>query len=315
MEKYIVYPGVIEALKELRGLSYVEMAEQTDIGKDTISRIRQEKPVPKKSFLELAGCLDVPVECLGRPTLLSREDPNLYTSIGLYAELGKGESDEVPFQDFQPHTGRLNNPISYLWASSEGGEISARSLPDDDTDRLLRIRFHNTDQFPGNVAIHPTCLTARQKPDRQIYLTFLARMPDQEEPRLDNAGPVGDGQISLSVRISDAQLQQWEYRDSVSYLLPPVAGSDWNTFVVDLEFNAVRPHWKKFGTGVSFPGERPDFSVITGIVIEVGRGKPGERPGQGDGVVDIMRIHLTADRDFLKDAAQAKNSREGEAAE
>jgi len=309
MEKYIAYQGVIDAFKESRELTFAEMARLADISPDTINRMRQGVPVSKESISALAKCLGVPSERLGTPATLPKNDPSRYTSIGLYAELRAEDADEVAFQDFRPHTGRLNNPISYLWASSEGGEVSARTLADEDEERLLRIQFHNVDRYPGNVAIHPTCLTARQKLDSQIYLTFLARIAEQDDAHRDNAGPGSGEQTIVAVRVSDAHLEQWEYRDSVSYLLPPVDGTDWSVFVVDLEFDATRPHWKKFGTGVSFPGEEPDFSVITGVVIEVGRGKAGERPGPGDGVVDITRIHLTKDRKFLKDVAHAKNSR------
>ena len=301
MVKYVAYPGVIDALKELREISYVDMTKQAGISKDTIDRMRRGTPVSKESFYLVAKCLDVPAECLGRPATLSREASYWYTFLGLYADPGEEKPDDVAFQDFQLHEGRLNNPISNLWSSAEGSEISARALSED-RDRLLRISFHNEGMYPCNVGIHPTCLTARKKHDSQVYLTFLARVPDHEDLQLTDADPGSGKKTTISVRIGDGQLEQWEYKDKVSYLLPSVDGPDWSVFVVDLDFNAAHPHWEKFGTAVAFPGEEPDFSVITNVVIEVGRGNPGHRPGPGDGIVDIKRIHLTANRDFLKDA-------------
>ena len=221
----------------------------------------------------------------------------LQTLIGLWTDEPAGQEDGVPFQSFDTKDGDFNCPLAYLWASP--GSKIWYELGDGDQVGVLRVHFCNKPNgAPANIAIHPTGLVPRKKDPQQRYLTFEMRdasgdmQDDDIEPR--GGRTEDDAGVSVAVRVRDANLIQWEFKRGDSRLLEP-AEAEWKSRCVDLTYDPAHPKWHEFFPLGVAPKGRPDFSVITTIVFEVGRGDSGHRPGPGIGCVEFRQLLLTSE--------------------
>lgn len=278
-----------EAMRE-DGLTRGELAEKADVSLSLLDKALKAEAVGEARATAIAEALNLPLDELARPTTEGFRDKELYPLVGLWAEPPAEQPDEVPFQNFEMHEGKIvNNPIAGLWASPLGSRISATVLREGN-DRILRIEFDNHPSgYPGNVSVHPTGMCGRKRMAEQQYLTFEVRAWNNEaslEDEKDNP-PIG-----LAVRVRDALLVQWEYRTKQGYLIEPIVDSAWKGYAVDLDYSGGALRWNKFIGGDNRSLMKPDFSVITTVVFEVGRGLAGLRPGAGKGCLDIRNLRL-----------------------
>ncbi len=289
---WVAYHGELEKLCREKDLTYAQLASDAGCSVGTIARVRDQERIRETTFRDIAAALEVPMARLGRPESIRRDDRALVGLIGLLDASPRVADDDVPFQDFDLFGPEFNNPIQHLWAHALGSTISAHVVKEEEQ-RMLRVEFDNKPgAHPGNVLLHPTHLIPRERMPSQRYLAFDVR---DQTPRPEECDELPTPPISVAVRVRDEKLEQWEYRSHAGYCLPPLDGSEWQTLVVNLEFDSEHPNWQCF---VPIAGERremPDFRVITSVGFEFGRGQSRERPGIGQGVVDIKNICFRSD--------------------
>jgi hypothetical protein len=182
------------------------------------------------------------------------------------------ESDEAsPESDLED--------VYYLWADAgAGSSISARVLRDGG--KRTRIKFDNQeDGHPSNVAFRIKGRNLLYKEDGFRTLKFSARIP----PDIDE----GDlKRVQLGIRIIDALTTHWIYSYLEGYrpLYVDHTGTEqWQECTVNLSSK-----WKVFETdgNALYNDDKPDFSSILAVVIEVGR-RNAQRPGSGKGIVEL----------------------------
>jgi hypothetical protein len=282
-------------LKSEFALTWDGLADMAGVNKHWLARARKGWSVTETPAREFADGMGVKLEELATPTMVAVRDPELYPLVGLWPESAQEVGDEVSLQNWEMFQGPIpNNPIAYLWAPATGSTISAQVVRPK-TDPALRVEFNNVGGAePCNVAIHPTGMLARGRKPEQRYLAFTVRtLADENGQGLEDE----DSEIphiSVAVRVRDAQLQQWEYGNATSnvYFTTVLPESDsWTDFVVELDCATDALKWRKL-LGERRTGEKPDFTVITGVVFEVGRAYPGKRPGDGRGVIEIGKLWL-----------------------
>lgn len=178
-----------------------------------------------------------------------------------------------------------------LWADSAYENSISAALDKSDGVHLIRIRFTNQPgSLPGDVTIRPLGLKAIAVAKGQHFLAFDVRAPrkgpgNAEYEQRNEA-------LAIAVRIFDARATQWCYQARDTRRSFPIEINDsWSSVCVDL-----RDGWVRFDADGNYfyAADRPDFSVIAAIVIEVGTiGAP--RPGPGTGELEICRIRMSLD--------------------
>jgi len=179
--------------------------------------------------------------------------------------------------------------IHFLWADAGcGSSIQARVLRDEG--KRIQIRFDNKEcGYPGNVAIRIHGRNLLYKKGGFTTLTFQARIPaDALKPDL--------GQVQLGIRIVDALQTHWMYALREGYFplyVEHSSADEWAPYAIDLSARG-KSGWKVFEVdgNALYHGERPDFSTIQAVVVEVGRRNP-LKPGPGCGVVEIKDMAVT----------------------
>ena len=175
--------------------------------------------------------------------------------------------------------------VMRLWADAAHDNSIHVTLGKSDGRKLLRIRFTNQKgSLPADVTIRPLGFRAIGVPRQRRFLVMDVRAPASGE---GNTG--SDMTLAVAVRLIDAQATQWSYakRDLKKMFSIPVS-DDWSNIVVDLHND-----WELFRSDGNhrYAGNRPDFSVISAVVIEVGT--PGaNRPGPGIGEVEVSGLRL-----------------------
>jgi len=302
MEKWILRGDLIDEARRRRGYSWVTLVNAASFSDSWLRGARKGQAVEKELAEELATLLGVSLEDLGQRTIAFLSYEEMYPLVGLWTEKARERDDDVAFQDWIMREGaEANNPVAYLWAAASGSSISAGVQSGEDGP-VLRVEFENCiSPHPSDVAIHPTGMLARKTKPNQRYLTFEARSVEEDAEQQTEIGPLLQSHASVAVRVRDANLLQWVYRlaKSDSHSVAILTGSP-TTFGVDLKPDDEQRRWMKL-FGEHRPVEGPDFSVITTVVFEVGRGFPGHRPGQGKGVVEIGKLFL---REKLPDGVE-----------
>jgi hypothetical protein len=205
-----------------------------------------------------------------------------YTFCGL-DEITRSED---VFQDFDiKRPGGNINAVYYLWADTY--KASSINAFVNSEERFLRISFNNEPGcYPGNIAIRPKAEQALANTLQKPYLAFEARIPreaSQNSRQLEK--------VSIVVRIVNGWLQYWVYEDkpgeSIQFL---VEGSEWRRFSVDLRST----HWYLFHSdgNVHYGPKNAEFSIVSGVILELGSYNVPGRPGPGEGMVDIREIRL-----------------------
>jgi len=117
---------------------------------------------------------------------------------------------------------------------------------------------------------------------------FDVRAPQSDQGNADRKEP-----LAIAARVVDAWATQWSYstRDVRRMFCVPVSDS-WRSVVLDLRNDDYWCLFKQDGN-YYYAADRPDFSVIAAVVIEVGMNGDGERPGPGTGELEISRIRLS----------------------
>jgi hypothetical protein len=170
--------------------------------------------------------------------------------------------------------------IYYLWADAGAGSlIQARILRDGG--KRTEIRFDNKEgAHPSNVAFRIRGRNLVYNESGFRILKFLARIPAAVEE--------GDlRKVQLGIRIIDALKTHWIYSYLEGYRALVVDYNDkeqWAEHTIDLSGR----RWKVFETdgNALYHAEKPDFSMILAVVVEVGKRNAG-RSGSGKGVVEL----------------------------
>ena len=281
--------GTIDRLLKDKGWTRERMAELSGVSEKTIYNL-EKHGVSRATLVKIATTFGLPPESMAVQVTEAGEMERFYPLVGLQAEPPVVLSDSEPYQDWTQHGD--DQVIEYLWAEAIGSTIQAEVLPKQeemtsDECRFLRVSFKNVkDSYPGNVAIHPRGMRAVVAAEKRL-LVFQARLAEREDPECE---PLG---IGIAVRVRDARLEHWQYKvGDDNYVLEDITkeAPDWQTFEVDLTAGSGK--WNKLTMGPLVDGQTPDFSVITGIVFEIGQRGRFRRPDKGEGTVDIGGIFL-----------------------
>lgn len=293
MEKCILSGDLIDEARRRRGLDWKKLARKAGVSPSWLDGARRGKVVTEAFAEKLAMALDVSADDLGKRKPVFHSYEELYPLVGLWAEEAKEYDDDIAVQDWSMRKGdKPNNPLAYLWAAAAGSRISACVPPEDD-DPVLRVEFENRGSpHPCNVAIHPTGMYARKTKSTQRYLTFEFRAVEEGSEDATEEGPSPQPPVSVVVRVRDANLVQWVYGNpsNGSYSVA-ILNEEPSTFGIDLKPDTGQRKWMTL-YGERRAADEPDFNVIATVVFEVGRGFPGDRPGQGKGVVEIGKLFL-----------------------
>jgi len=191
----------------------------------------------------------------------------LYTFCGL---TDTPESDEAsPETDLED--------VYYLWADAGAGSSVQAQVLRQDGKKLTRIRFDNKEGAPGNVAFRINGRNLLYKEGGFRTLKFSTRIPaDSEQGDLPT--------VQMGLRVVDALKTHWIYSREEWYKALYAEKGEWSEQTIDLS----KAKWNVFPTdgNALYHDDKPDFSMILAVVVEVGGRSPG-RAGGGKGVVDI----------------------------
>ena len=298
----------VRRLMDEKGLKMNELAALS-VSENTIRKL-WGIGVSRDSLEQIAKALDVDPDDIAIAVTGSVDPTAFYPALFLYAAPPINLPDNGCYQDWSEDG--YDQAIEYLWAEAQGSSIRAEILPRKDERRkgetlFLRISFENAEKtFPSNVAVHPKGMRAVAAGDRR-YLVFRARLPFTDKKSEDLDKKSGPPPIGIAVRVRDATLRQWEYRKKAyeDYLLEDIEykpgkeknkeEDEWQNFVVDLKPSSEI--WHRLSMDPLIDGDMPDFSVITGVVFELGPRGRKCRPGAGQGTVDIGEIFLMPESD------------------
>lgn len=217
------------------------------------------------------------------------EDFKLFTFCGI--------SDRIAPRDTWDNSTNLEQ-IYHLWANAgKGSWIRARVMDAGFIEQCIRIVFSNKENgYPGNVAIRfaGQGLVATENGEQFKALRFKARIPPDYEALFNAEKPANDTTVALSnlglnIRVIDALTTHWEYccrsKGGEYNILPLTKGTEWEEFEIPLE---PYPHWIVFESDGNYlyHSNRPDFSQIIAVVVEVGD-PDGNRAGKGAGIVEL----------------------------
>ncbi len=205
-----------------------------------------------------------------------------YTFFGLDEITRSGDV----FQDFDiKRPGGNINAVYYLWADTY--KASSINAFVNSEERFLRISFKNeSGSYPSNIAIRPKSEQALANTLQKPYLSFEARIPQeavQNNTLLEK--------VSIVVRVVNGWLQYWVYEDKPGESIQfPVEGGEWRRFSVDLRST----HWHLFRSdgNMYYGPKKAGFSIVSGVILELGSYNVPGRPGPGEGMVDIRHIRL-----------------------
>ncbi len=224
---------------------------------------------------------------------LDLDSNELYSFYGL-----KGVTTGVNFQNFVVFRDAENenvNAVSYLWADTLfGNTINAKIIGD--MDPFLRIEFESFESSWGcNVTIRPQNEKAVRIEDQGLnYLYFKARISPQV---LQNPNLIRD--IGIAVRIVNGKYQHWDYANRAGEYRQFSVREDgsWTPMYVDLQDKKRWCHFEADGNQYISEEDmhNANFSVISGVVIKLGRFRSGIRGelGHGKGIVDIKDVRFS----------------------
>ncbi|NJL46917.1 MAG: hypothetical protein HC929_04705 [Leptolyngbyaceae cyanobacterium SM2_5_2] len=224
---------------------------------------------------------------------LDLDSNDLYSFYGL-KEVATG----VNFQNFMVSRDTDNenvNAVSYLWADTLfGNTINAKIIGE--MDPFLRIEFESLEPSWGcNITIRPQNERAVRLEGQGLnYLYFKARIPPQALQSLDLLKDVG-----IAIRIVNGKYQHWDYASRAGeYRQFPVHGDGtWTAIYVDLQDKRKWCHFESDGNQYISEEEicNANLSVIAGVVIKLGRFRPGIRGelGYGKGIIDIKDLRFS----------------------
>jgi hypothetical protein len=178
--------------------------------------------------------------------------------------------------------------VYHLWADAAAASWIRASVIDEKPPEgaahahIFRVEFRNeAGGFPANVAIRPKKRQVASADAKGFQrLRFSARALSSTE-----ATPGSETTLAIGVRIMDALTTHWEYcRVAHEYILMSLsAGEDWKEFEILL---GDPTRWSVFHAdgNYRYHDDRPDFSKVLGVVVEMGSKAKG-RPGAGSGTI------------------------------
>jgi len=276
-------------LNSLQGVVATDEKGLLDLYDSVAEAFGKQRPQPKSTFKviaeeigKLAGATTGPrVLDLMRDHMSAEGDADLL----LHTFLGQDRDPIALVGEAEPSD---RTTVFRLWTDAEYGNSIHASLGESDGVKLIRIRFTNErGSLPGDVTIRPCgsrAIAVSKRKDSSLVF-------DVRAPQLGQGNADGNEPLAIAARVVDARATQWSYqRRDVRVMFDIPVSDRWCPIVLNLNSN----DWVRFdGDGnYYYAVDRPDFSVIAAIVIEVGT-KGAVRPGPGSGVLEISRIRLS----------------------
>jgi hypothetical protein len=232
-------------------------------------------------------------------TKLDLDSNDLYSFYGL-----KGVSTGINFQNFMVSRDAENeniNAVSYLWADTLVGNTINAKIICDEMDPFLRIEFESLEPGWGcNINLRPQNERAVRLEGQGLnYLYFKVRIPCQA---LENPELLRD--IGIAVRIVNGKYQHWDYASRAGeYRQFQVNGDGtWTPIFVDLQDKRRWCHFESDGNQYISEEDisNANLSVISGVVIKLGRFRPGTRGelGYGKGIVDVKDVRFSPNQPY-----------------
>jgi len=226
----------------------------------------------------------IDVEAIRNKLIPLVEEIPYLNAYGLVNEL---RNDGI-FQDFNCKRGDDNvEPIQFLWADSRPKKhrnIISTQLCEADGNCFVRVYFENYGLAGCNFAVRPQDEVAH-KASKFRYLVIDAKVaPDSEL-----------SSIGIGLRLVNGYMQHWRVgrgRDQNKFF--EVSNAQFGEAV--LKINIKSANWNLFkpdGT-VSRGPDKPDFSIIASVVIELGAFDVDREKAlpPGKGILDINEIRF-----------------------
>lgn len=210
-----------------------------------------------------------------------------------------GQNNFRPGDAFQTFEIGLENknPILSTWADPVAGSRICTRI--DKNGRFLRVEFLNERcARPCNVLVGGLGQSALLNVPERRHLQFQARVPGcepkytrpgsqhiREKQEEHDGAPQRVQNVRLNVRLVNGPQQHWVWQGSGKEAQPLVVqGHSWKQFSLPLGRG-----WDRFWEEGNLDGpKKPDFSIIAGILFELGA--ESDLPGEGYGVIDIRDI-------------------------
>jgi len=199
--------------------------------------------------------------------------------------------DDADFQDFRFSEQNLN-PVSHVWGDAFhgnliAGHVKAELSAEGEEQHFLRCPFRCGETgggWPPSVAVRGKAEQAFSAIPRYGAIIVQLRIPTESDvPQVPKY---------YSLRVRDRRGTYWKYacHKSSYWQFDVPADGQWHTRRIDLR-DATQ--WEVFlpDGNAAFPGEQPDFSIITDVVFEIGD-RGGDRPVPSTGTIDIGPITL-----------------------
>ncbi len=250
--------------------------------------------------------------------ILNASNPPKYMLIaGLSKDTRKDQGTDVKFQDFHIGRGKTrenSNAVYYMWADNfQKSQINASIIGNEIP--YLQILFKNSfESWPCNIAIIPFDFQALENNPFKRYLVFEAQVLDLSQEidsyidylcksegvsGLDELKISKLDKIGVSVRVVDGNLQHWYYSLSTRRRrqFEITEKKRWKKCYVNLTnlTKETKNNWKLFGSDGNHlsRSKRPDFSIISLVVLEFGRYSDVGTLQGGIGAIGIRNIRLT----------------------
>jgi transcriptional regulator with XRE-family HTH domain len=268
-------------------MTVAELAADAGISKNSVSNIEHgvTRQMREANAREIAKALGVPLEEIATEMRIEAKNPAL-GALGLI-EIPSAASDEEPFQSLM--FSRVNQPLSHIWYDYRTENLSLEA-----TDKqLLKCCFTGgKSSMASNFALHPENHTPRELTPRQQAIGFSARIEDN---------PTG-APLSLAVRLVDKKGREWVLGSKKVYaqkhephLFQLDSEKSWIQCIIHLTPYPTALHtWYLFRTTSAdrSPNLKPDWSVLSRIVVEIGEVADIGHPAAHSGTVLITPIWL-----------------------
>jgi hypothetical protein len=229
-------------------------------------------------------------------TKLDFDSNELYSFYGLL-----GTKIGIVFQDFRVSrdSGSENtNAISSLWADTLYGNSVNAKVINSEHYSFLRVEFQSFESSWGcNVTVRPQDQRALDRRSLELnYLLFQARIPPEA---LQSPDLLQD--VAIAILLVNGKYQHWDYGNRAGeYIQFPVKeDGSWTNVCTNLHDKTKWSHFTGDGNQHINQDEmnNADFSIISAVVIKIGKFRPGIRGelGYGKGVVDIKDMKFSSD--------------------
>lgn len=283
-ERFVRLSGeAVAALRKKLALSKAELMRLTGLSRNTLALLEagRTSAMLKVNAQELAAALKVPLTHILRDESV---EPILKNPILGYMglkEVPVAQPDNVPLIKWSMTS--TNQPMAYSWPAPVGDKIEVEIV---ERHECLRFWFDGKHgSLPINFGCTPLDHTPRKLSAFQTAIGFGTLVSEGDK-------------LAIGVRVTDGKGREWVYADDAPYSSHApmhqmeLKSGPWNPCIVNLLAPPERWYLFRVTSADRIRNLRPEFSTVSRLVIEIGSGNPGGRPGAARGELYFSSMWL-----------------------